>query len=45
VLIATPIMRVALSLLGFGKQRDWTYVLVTATVLTLLLYSLCGGRL
>lgn len=45
LLIATPIMRVALSLFGFWKQRDWTYVLVTATVLTLLLYSLFGGRL
>jgi uncharacterized membrane protein len=45
LLIATPIMRVALSLVGFEKQRDWTYVAVTATVLTLLLYSLFGGRL
>ncbi len=45
LLIATPVMRVALSLVGFGKQRDWTYVVVSLTVLALLLYSLFGGRL
>ncbi len=42
LLIATPIARVALSLVAFGRQRDWLYVGVTAVVLALLLYSLLG---
>ncbi|MDQ2890143.1 MAG: DUF1634 domain-containing protein [Gemmatimonadota bacterium] len=43
LLIATPITRVALSLLAFFKQHDRTYVVVTAVVLALLLYSLGGA--
>jgi uncharacterized membrane protein len=42
VLIATPIARVAFSLFAFLWQRDWTYVVVTAIVLGLLVYSLLG---
>jgi len=42
VLIATPVMRVFLSLIGFAHQRDWLYVATTAIVLALLLYSLLG---
>ena len=45
LLIATPVMRVLLALVGFAWQRDKTYVLVSLTVLVLLLYSLFGGRL
>ena len=41
-LIATPIARVVFSLLAFLWQRDWTYVMVTAIVLGLLVYSLFG---
>jgi uncharacterized membrane protein len=44
VLIATPIARVAFSLFAFLWQRDWTYVVVTAIVLGLLIYSLFGGH-
>jgi uncharacterized membrane protein len=44
VLIATPIARVGFSLLAFLWQRDWTYVVVTAIVLGLLVYSLCGSH-
>jgi uncharacterized membrane protein len=44
ILIATPIARVAFSLLAFLYQRDWTYVLVTLIVLGLLLYSLLGAH-
>src|SRR5947207_7307874 len=44
VLIATPIARVVFSLLVFLWQRDWTYVMVTAIVLGLLVYSLFGGH-
>jgi uncharacterized membrane protein len=42
LLIATPVVRVALSLVGFARQRDWLYVAATAIVLALLLYSLFG---
>jgi uncharacterized membrane protein len=43
VLIATPILRVLFSLVGFVFERDRTYVLVTAIVLLVLLYSLVSG--
>ncbi len=40
LLIATPIARVALSLVAFSIQRDRAYVVVTLLVLIILLYSL-----
>ena len=40
LLIATPVARVALTLVAFVLQRDRLYVPITATVLALLLYSL-----
>lgn len=43
LLIATPIARVALSLIAFFKQHDRTYIVVTTLVLALLLYSLTGA--
>jgi uncharacterized membrane protein len=42
-LIATPILRVAFSLVGFAFERDRTYVIVTTIVLCVLLYSLISG--
>jgi uncharacterized membrane protein len=42
VLVATPVTRVALSLVVFALQRDRIYVVVTLTVLALLLLSLTG---
>jgi uncharacterized membrane protein len=42
LLIATPVVRVALSLAGFALERDRTYVTVTAIVLVILLISLIG---
>jgi uncharacterized membrane protein len=42
ILIATPIARVAFSVVAFLYQRDWTYVVVTLIVLGLLVYSLLG---
>ena len=42
VLIATPIVRVALSVILFAKERDVTYVVVTVIVLATLLFSLTG---
>jgi uncharacterized membrane protein len=43
LLIATPITRVALSLAGFALERDRKYVVITAIVLSILLYSLISG--
>lgn len=43
LLIATPIARVALSLIGFAVERDRKYMLITAIVLAVLLYSLITG--
>ena len=43
-LIATPVLRVAFTLVAFVLQRDRTYVVVTAIVLTLLIYGLVFGR-
>ncbi|HWE42007.1 MAG TPA: DUF1634 domain-containing protein [Gemmatimonadaceae bacterium] len=44
LLIATPVMRVALTLVAFALQRDRLYILLTAVVLGLLLYGLVWGR-
>ena len=43
LLIATPIVRVAVSLVGFALERDRTYVVITAIVLAVLLFSLITG--
>ena len=43
LLIATPITRVAFSLVGFAMERDRLYVGITALVLAVLLYSLIAG--
>lgn len=45
LLIATPVLRVALSLAGFAFERDWHYVVITTIVLAVLLYSLISGAL
>lgn len=43
LLIATPIVRVAFSLVAFAMERDRMYVVITALVLTVLLFSLIAG--
>ncbi len=43
LLIATPVARVAFSILAFARQRDLTYVLLTCFVLAVLLGSLFAG--
>lgn len=43
LLIATPIVRVALSIVGFAIERDQLYVGFTVVVLAILLYSLLGS--
>lgn len=40
LLIATPIARVAFSLVAFGLEHDRTYVVITTIVLAVLLYSI-----
>jgi uncharacterized membrane protein len=39
LLIATPVLRVAVSVVAFARQRDRTFALITALVLLLLLLS------
>lgn len=43
LLVATPIARVALTLIAFLFQRDRLYVIITSLVLALLLFSLLQG--
>ncbi len=42
LLIATPVARVAFSIVAFAKERDRTYVLLTLIVFLILSYSLLG---
>jgi uncharacterized membrane protein len=41
-LIATPVARVAFSIVAFALQRDRAYVVITLIVLAVLLFSLTG---
>ncbi len=43
LLIATPVLRVMASILGFAAERDRMYVVFTLLVLGILLYSLFGA--
>ena len=43
LLIATPVMRVAFTVISFMFQKDRVYVGVTLIVLAVLLFSLAGG--
>jgi uncharacterized membrane protein len=43
LLIATPVARVVFSVFAFGRERDYTYVVLTLIVLGVLLYSLFHG--
>jgi len=43
LLIATPVVRVVMSVLFFLSQRDWQYVAITLFVLAVLLGSLFTG--
>jgi uncharacterized membrane protein len=42
LLIATPIARVAFSIIAFGLERDWTFVWITLVVFGILMLSLFG---
>ncbi len=43
LLIATPVARVAFSILGFAEERDYMYVVFTVIVFGILMYSLLGS--
>ncbi|HEY3358031.1 MAG TPA: DUF1634 domain-containing protein [Polyangia bacterium] len=43
LLVATPVVRVALSVAFFAAQRDWVYVVITLFVLGVLVVSLATG--
>jgi uncharacterized membrane protein len=43
ILIATPVFRVAVSSVYFGRERDGKYVLISLTVLSMLLFALVSG--
>jgi uncharacterized membrane protein len=43
LLIATPVMRVAFTVISFTIQRDKVYIGVTLIVLAVLIFSLAGG--
>jgi uncharacterized membrane protein len=44
VLVATPVLRVAISILAFLLQRDRPFVIITTLVLALLILSFFLGR-
>jgi uncharacterized membrane protein len=44
LLVATPLVRVGASIVGFAFERDWTYVAITSTVLALVLLSFLLGK-
>ena len=44
LLIATPVARVAFSVVAFAMQRDRLYVVVALIVLAVLMCSLTGAR-
>lgn len=43
VLLATPVIRVAVSSAGYARQRDWLFVGLTLVVLTELLSSIIAA--
>jgi uncharacterized membrane protein len=44
LLVATPILRVVISMTGFALQRDYVYTAITAVVLIVLLISFFLGK-
>lgn len=44
VLIAVPVLRVAVSVVAFAVERDWLYVIITVIVLVVLLLSFWIGE-
>ncbi len=44
VLLVTPVLRVAVSIITFALEDDWRYVVITSIVLIVLLLSFFLGR-
>jgi uncharacterized membrane protein len=44
LLLATPVVRVAVSIVAFGLERDWRYVVISTIVLLILLISFVLGK-
>jgi uncharacterized membrane protein len=44
VLIAIPVLRVAVSVIAFALERDWLYVAITAFVFVMLMLSFALGE-
>jgi len=44
VLLFTPVMRVAISIVAFLVERDWLYTVITTAVLLLLLTGIVLGK-
>ncbi len=42
ILLATPVLRVAVSIIAFAIEKDRTYIIITAIVLAILLFSIFG---
>jgi uncharacterized membrane protein len=45
ILIATPVARVAMAAVSFSRERDYTYVVITLIVLSVLTYSFFAGQM
>jgi uncharacterized membrane protein len=43
VLIATPVARVAFSIIGYLLEKDYLYMGITLLVLSIILFSMLGG--
>ncbi len=44
LLIATPVSRIAVSIVTFAFERDWRYVAITSLVLLILIISFALGK-
>ena len=44
VLLATPVVRVAVSIVAFALEHDWRYVAITTAVLVILIASFLLGK-
>jgi uncharacterized membrane protein YfcA len=42
ILLATPVLRVAVSIVAFAIEKDRTYIMITGIVLAILLFSIFG---
>jgi uncharacterized membrane protein len=43
-LIATPVIRIVVSIIAFALEGDWHYVAITAVVLTILIVGIVMGK-